>query len=412
MQVLREFLKTQEEMFLKSKIKTNMTEEQKAEIVKTAKEKCSFEQWVPDAAKRAGWLFMTTHPPKFSHPDAKTNAVYAVAKNSDDGFLRSGNCAHEPDVYGNAAAQDVFRFLSLQMEDGKTLLDHIENETETAKALAERSHMDFQDLKNGFLSVKSSGDTLFTSGKVKQVYYPCNGDYHLLSILTPSGIVFEMRKRIDAMHFSQDAKDARQMRRNGEFCQSGFDDFYGLTVIGYGGSKPQNISRLNSSYRGRAYLLPSLPPKLEKSGQRLPLYDFFKNCLWIKSFKPHFDALHNLFITDYNNINIRKSISNIILDIQDQVIYTAWSIRRAPSGWSQAQRFSALPMAQKIWLDDAYKEKRETMKDEWQPAVIGQLARWILFAYKNIKENQSVLLGDNELAHFRKLIEENSEALL
>jgi CRISPR-associated protein Csy1 len=37
-----------------------------------------------------------------------------------------------------------------------------------------------------------------------------------------------------------------------------------LTAIGYGGTKPQNISVINNQNSGFSYLLPSMPPILTK----------------------------------------------------------------------------------------------------------------------------------------------------
>jgi CRISPR-associated protein Csy1 len=72
---------------------------------------------VPDAAKRVTQLSMVSHPSKFSHPSAKTSSVIAKVEQSNDGYLRSGNVDYSLDVFGNAAAMDVFKFLSLPLNE-------------------------------------------------------------------------------------------------------------------------------------------------------------------------------------------------------------------------------------------------------------------------------------------------------
>ena len=83
------------------------------------------ENWIPEAAKRAGQLSLVSHPSKFTHPSAKTSSIVFKSEFSGDGFSRSGNVDAELDVFGNAAALDVYKFLSLTLMDGKTVLEHL-----------------------------------------------------------------------------------------------------------------------------------------------------------------------------------------------------------------------------------------------------------------------------------------------
>ena len=212
------------------------------------------------------------------------------------------------------------------------------------------------------------------------------------------------------MRFSDQTKEARELKRKGEYCEAGFDDLFNLSVIGYGGTKPQNISVLNNQNGGKAYLLPCMPPALQKRKVRLPRYNFFENSLWTGNFKESFDALHKLLVVGYNNINIREGRDNIIKFIIDQVIDLMWSIRQHESGWSRSDHYLNLPAHQKIWLDNFNIDERES-SDEWLGKVVGEFSRWIVFAYKKSLGKQAVSLGDDELLHIKGLIEENKEAL-
>ena len=88
-------------------------------------------QWLSDAAGRAEQLSLTTHPFAFTHPCARRNrygkagAILAEVKKKNDGFLRSGNVVVPQDAEGNAAALEIYTFLMLKMQDGKTLLTHL-----------------------------------------------------------------------------------------------------------------------------------------------------------------------------------------------------------------------------------------------------------------------------------------------
>ena len=408
---IEEFFDERKNNWRKSKIKASMSDEKKAALEWECEEKFALDNWLPDAAKRAGQLSMVTHPCKFTHPkDKETSPIIARAPKKADGFLRTGNSASPLDIVGNAAVLDVYKFLSLELDDGKTLIDHIEEETETAKKQLVVGTASFEEIREGFLAIKESDKTAVTSEKVKQVYFPCGNDYHLLSVLTPSGLMFELKNRVNDMRFSDQTREARELKRKGEHSEDGFDDLFNLSVIGFGGANKQNISVLNNQNRGEAYLLSCIPPALQKRKVRLPRYNFFENSLWTGNFKESFDALHKLLVVGYNNINIREGRDNIITFIVDQVIDVIWSIRQHESGWSRSDHYSNLPAHQKIWLDNFKAEEHES-SDEWLNKIVDEFSRWIVFAYKKSLGKQAVSLGDDELLHIKGLIEENKEAL-
>lgn len=407
---IKGFFDERKATWLKTRLKGSMTEEEKLEKEKECEEKFDLENWLPDAAKRANQLTMASHPCKFSHPSAKTSAVIAIAEKRADGFLRTGNTDAGPDVFGNAAALDVQKFLSLKGEDGVELLTHIENKSVFAKKLFKINSVPFDELQAGFLSIKKTGETPVTSGRIKQVYFPVDNGYHLLSILTPSGLMYELRNRINDIRFSGQAKEARDLKKKGKHSETGFNDLMNLTMIGYGGTKPQNISVLNNQYGGKAYLLPSIPPFLENRKIRLPKTDFFRDCLWLNRFAELFQKLRKLLQIGYNNANIRDGRDRLINAIVDQIIDQVWVVRYQESGWSQRQAYLKLPKAQKIWLDNFYETERET-SDTWLENVMFEMARWITLSYnKKVKSKDRELKGD-ELMHILSLIIPHKEAL-
>ena len=111
------------------------------------------ENWIPEAAKRAGQLSLVSHPSKFTHPSAKTSSIVFKSEFSGDGFLRSGNVDAELDVFGNAAALDVYKFLSLTLMDGKTVLEHLENDTSIIRAQFSVVSTPSEKLRFNFLEI-------------------------------------------------------------------------------------------------------------------------------------------------------------------------------------------------------------------------------------------------------------------
>ena len=403
--VVEQFLLERKQDKIKEKIKPNLEESEKQKILSDLEEKFSLNNWLPDAAKRASQLSMVSHPGKFSHPSAKTSSIIAKRERANDGYLRSGNVEYDLDVFGNAAALDVYKFLNLKIDDGDSILSHLERDSQSVKSIFTISAASYEDLKAGLLSIKQTDNSAQTDRLVKQVYFSVKNSYHLLSILTPSGLASEVKSRIDKIRFSEVAKQARDCRKENKFHEAGFDDLFDLTVIGYGGTKPQNISILNSQNGGKSYLMSSLPPKLEKRDVRLPSNNFFKNSLWVKPFKGDFQFLDKLIHDRKNNYEIRNEITKTINHIADQVLQIVFKIRSLDEGWSGKENYSSLPLAQRIWLDDSYLRQRENESD-WLDEIARDFARWIISTYEYLFKEAHEKLGDDEFSHICKLVKE------
>ena len=75
-----------------------------------------FKVWIDDAARRVTQLQAVTHSLKPIHPDAKGTNLYTVPVKMRVHELLGSHCLgleFEDDVVGNAAALDVYKFLSL-----------------------------------------------------------------------------------------------------------------------------------------------------------------------------------------------------------------------------------------------------------------------------------------------------------
>ena len=412
---IENYLRQRKEDWLKKKVKKSMSPEEVAKTEAEAEEKFSLNVWLQDAAKRAGQMSMATHPCTFSHPSARktkrgdvTPIVFEGAFEAD-GLLRSGNVHDiEMDALGNAAVLDVYKLLDLRMDDGRRLIEHIKDESEIGRAVVSSAGGDYETVRNGFLAMlESPGDETVTSSKIKQVYFPVDEDYHLLSIITNAGIVHRMRTLIDKMRFSDEAKTFREARKKGE-CAEDYMEIYDLVVLGYCGTKPQNVSVLNNAMGGRTYLLRSMPPKLTPRGIRFPKRDFFKEALFQKEVQQRFKALGKIAATDYNNVNIRNARIRHYEALLEIVIESMWRIRTV----SEAQFYeptSHLPAWQKIWLVEAYRDKR-TEDELWLKEVKEAIGRWIVAGIERYGP-KDLKLGPEELDDIHKVIEAYEEGL-
>ncbi|MCG8535817.1 MAG: type I-F CRISPR-associated protein Csy1, partial [Pseudomonadales bacterium] len=360
---------------------------------------------------------ISTHPCTFSHPSARknkngtTSSVIAKSPREADGYLRAGNVDAQADALGNAAALDVHKFLSLVTEDGRTVLEHIENDSDLGRALLSISSESYDKLKSGFMAMAQSDDKPVTSSKIKQVYFPVEEGYHQLSILSNSGIIFELRKRIDALRFSDSVKEGREARRNNLYSENGYSEIFDVTTIGYGGANPQNISILNAEKAGTAHLLFSVPPILERRDIKFPKTDFFTQSLRYYDCKSELERLDKIFkIEREGNIplaKIRKGRDRCLRDILDIVLQNMIAVRSVSNTQFFSEK-SKLKQWQKIWLCEQHQQERRD-QDEWLDALCKQVAAWINKAYKYSVKN-AVLLGEAERAYIRDFVAEHKEA--
>ncbi|WP_158134775.1 type I-F CRISPR-associated protein Csy1 [Vibrio navarrensis] len=411
------FFAERKEAWLKKNISAAMSDAEVLEKQQECEQNFLLDNWLPDAAKRAGQISVASHPCTFSHPSARKNkngyvsSIIAKNKPRIDGFLRSGNVSVEPDALGNAAALDVYKFLSLEMSDQRSLLMHIEQESELARQLLDIPSCEYQALRDGFLKMVDSDQASVSSSKIKQVYFPiADGEYHLLSLLTHSGHLFELRKRLDALRFGDEVKEARECKKTNHFHPAGYQEIFGLTTIGFGGTKPQNISVLNNQNAGKAHLLASLPPELTPRDIRLPRTDFFKESFTAWQAKEVLESLHRLFQTDYNNINLRDGRDYRIQQYVDLVIEKMWQVRLFLEEYS-GELSSALPLEQKIWLYPEFAEQRQ-QEDEWLDKIIRHIARGLINHYSRSKVlTNPVTLADQELLAIEEVVASNKENL-
>lgn len=409
------FFSDRKEAWLKKKVNPSMEIYEVDELKAECEQVFSLVEWLPRAARRAGQISLATHPCTFSHPSARKNKngdvkpVIADFEFTNDGFLKSGNVTVETDAVGSAAALDVYKFLTLEMRDGKQLLSHIQQNTELAKSLLTISSASYQELKDGFIAMTEAKGEDITSSKIKQVYFPVGNDYHQLSLLTNSGLIYRLKARIDAIRFSEETKDIRELKRKNEFSSQGFSELYNLTTIGYGGTKPQNISVLNNQNGGKTHLLQSLPPITEKRSIYFPKTNFFNESFRYQDCRNIFYALHKIFKTGYNNINIREGRDYRLQELVDCIIDKMWAVRSVAKAQYYADS-SQLKSHQKIWLCEEFSHEREE-SDMWLDKLSKEISSWTILTYEKILGKQAIKLGEAERLKIIEIVSNNKEAL-
>ncbi len=351
---------------------------------------------------------IVSHPVKMTHPECRFPKIFVTSTVSPDGFIRTGNAKVPFDMHINAVNLKTFKFVSLLY--GQTpLLEYIKNSnTLIFKQLFGISEDKAEKWIKNFSVCLNNEDTR-TNQHVRQVYFPVNDNYHLLSLLTPSGLVFSLKEKIDSINNrSPSAYLGKKLKRDNKYSESGFSTIPGLTMIRHGGEHPKNICGLNNTYQFY-YLLPSAPPGLQKRQIHFPKQNFFMESFRYYECREVFNALHKLFKTEYNNLRIRKGIDYRLQDLVDRIIDRMWAVR-AESIEQYRPEDSRLKLHQKIWLCDGFQQTREE-ESIWLDKLCKEIAAWIIRTYEKVLGEHAYKLGESDRLRIHEIVIQNREAL-
>ena len=217
--------------------------------------------WIADAARRVGQIQQVTHAIKYTHPDASGSSLYSTgnqhATDSEVGTHTLG-ATLAADVVGNAAALDVYKFLNLRVGEHSILALAVVNHPTLSAALSDNAE-EAQAWMNAFATLAQAKGETASHKLARQVYWPLgDGNYHLLAPLFPTSLVHGVWKAVREDRFSDEAKAAREARKAGIAHPHGFRESPELAIQSFGGTKPQNISQLNSERYGENYRLRKL----------------------------------------------------------------------------------------------------------------------------------------------------------
>ena len=370
-------------------------------IQKTAEKKGkSVFTWWDDLLLMISKCRLASHVGKFTHPDIKVSLWNeAIAEASE--YISSASVQTEPDILTPAQYLGAASFLLQPVtEEGQTVLEDLEAGGKMTAQELDTLQLDVEPLIQAVkeMKIRSREAPFATDERMKQVYFPIGPDeYHLLSLMTAPGLMAEIKRRIREM--SEQRRSSYDPKSS--TYQNDCREVKNLTVVGFGGTKPQNISVLNSRQGGKFYLIPSLPPVWKEKEIYLPRKDFFMENLYYRRYTDIFLSLHQLFMQDRSNMEIRRRIHEKMADLADIAIGEAWKVRSCPNGWSQ---MTSLPDSQKIWLDAAMADRSN--HTQWIADIGQAFGRWFITSYERIKGKQAVILGDGELRSFARQLEE------
>lgn len=360
--------------------------------------------WLDSAAQRAAQITVATHVLKYSNSDARGTNIRVektcIAQEEEAYITTSSLDEIIQDVVGNAAALDVAGLLQLE-HNGVSLLDMIAGDDSSP-------FEGFTDSKERILCwMKGFKEVLNLSAPcshslAKQVYFPISGGgYHLLEPLYATSLSQEIYDKVKQAKFSEEAKSARDLKRKGMYSDQVIYDFPGIAIQTFGGTKPQNISKLNSLRRGQSCLLRSMPPIWEKV--RTPPKNsvafwrelerkMFRNIQELKQFLTSFQKRKNIF-------EERQESAQRIEQFIDCVISLIQEFQAFEPGWSLETK---LGESEKIWLDPEENGHKALLdQDDWKKDISKQFSRWLTHKL-NYKKEKDYILSDPEIQEIEK----------
>lgn len=389
--------------------------------------KYDYPTWLADAARRVGQIQAVTHVLKATHPDARGSSLHvrpdALPPHDEIGSHLLGDGFAE-DVVGNAAALDVFKFLKLEV-DGRRLLDWMQDDDADLRRALHADNAIASGWIEAFRNLVRSDTTHGSHQAAKQVYWLIEGsatdnrNYQLLQPMFSSSLAHAVHTDIQDARFGEDNKLARQAFRAKEPHDTPYRDYRNLVARKLGGTKPQNISQLNSERGGVNYLLASLPPAwdTERPHKLLHLESAMERLGWVKGVRGTIKLLTDLLLSEPPaNDKTRETRKRIEQELGAQLaVFAAETVARFEPGWTRDPDCQ-LPLCEKIWLDPERFElplrqdpdhPEWTIDDEvfndacrfgdWPDQVAGRFANWV-----NARLHAAGLtsVGDAEYLHW------------
>ena len=355
--------------------------------------------WLACAAKRVEQIQAVTHSLKPIHADARGTNLYVEPRTLPPLAELGSHALGERfvgDVVGNAAALDVYKLLKLEV-NGRSLLTALLAHDADALAALHADPAQAEKLRDAFVSLtqpRAEGPSSHTLAK--QLYWLTGTDacddshYILLAPLYATSLAHAVHAQVQEDRFGEANKAARQARRERKVHDGVFHDYPGLAVQNMGGTKPQNISQLNSERRGMNYLLSSLPPKWKVNAQRFPTHAD-------SVFTRYFDSrplvrqtvktLRRYLESNPNPVKDTRDHRKELVDVLvDEMVNMAAELQHAlPPGWTlDDPRFSALNEDEQTWLDALRAELPEEddfanrwLAMEWPDAIGTRFGNWL-----------------------------------
>ncbi|MGH8184898.1 MAG: type I-F CRISPR-associated protein Csy1 [Rhodanobacteraceae bacterium] len=391
--------------------------------------------WLTKAIQFVPKLHAATHVLKATHGDAAGSDVLV---SPSDAIQRHEIGTHtvgpslEIDIVASSAAYLGASSFYRAEAGGRRFAEWINaGDTDFCAAL----YPDAETAKSWMLALQQLGTPYndpTTHPMAKQIYWLAgedphdDGQYHLLQPMFASSLAHAVHADIQNARFGETNKAARQAKRDNKPSGTIYHDHRGLVARKLGGTKPQNISQLNSERGGVNYLLASLPPAAWKPGSGVNLlklnsvFDEKRSALhWFGGMRDLLRTLTDFLKTNPDpTMDTRNHRETIEQAIGQELAMFGVAIRGHHTvGWTRDESCS-LPLYEQVWLDpdrtelavrDAADHPRWKSDDlafndayalgDWADEVANRFGLWLNGQLRK-RSDKLVALGESEMRHF------------
>ncbi|PJK10301.1 type I-F CRISPR-associated protein Csy1 [Lysobacteraceae bacterium NML08-0793] len=412
--------------FIKERRDAKLKDAEAADSAQAAK--YDYDTWLADAARRVAQIQMVTHVLKATHPDAKGSSLFVPPANlpaRDELGSHVLGMQFAEDVVGNAAALDVYKLLKLEVE-GQRLLDWLLQEDADLLAALSDNPDTARAYADAFCSLQREADSYASHTYAKQLYW-CAGEdacddaqYILLQPMFPSSLVQAVHEAIQYSRFDVAIVEARRARREKKPSDMQIPEYPELAIRKLGGTKPQNISQLNSERGGSNYLLASFPPIWDGYRPRsfLNLDTAFMRLLHFHDMQQQLEAFAR-HLGAYKQHQMQQDQKRRAMEQRLGGTLTAFAatVRDSyPPGWTR-DAACRLPLCEQLWLDPERAQlpnrdqaqdpegyaadetfKAAWEKQDWPDEIAERFAQWL---NQWLRDN-GFAVGSVELRHFAR----------
>ncbi len=381
-----------------------------------------------EKGSKANSVAIATHIGKGVHPDLHikhtTNLAVcfdALAKLEEVGSHVLNSQASLADTTGNgainAAAYELYLLLDCKVE-GATLGALLQSEDPDAVRALNHDPAEAEKLAEDIVFLMESKCAKpATHALGKQIYWlsgtnpASDSDYCLLAPLYPASLVHQAYLQIHPTRYGLKNLAARKARRDGKAHECAYEEYRDWALQKMGGTKPQNISHLNSERRGDNYLLSSLPPPAWKVNLRyLPAHSSsaFERAFGARTaVRGTVKAFLAFLLTEPEaNRHTRQKVDDFVDCLVDEVVIYAGELQSQPAGWSLDERYDDLALPEKLWLDPERADMPQEIefaqhwhRKEWPAQVGKRFAHWL-----NAQLQGKLPVGDTESREWQRVL--------
>lgn len=345
--------------------------------------------WISQAAKNAASVTFATHVFKLTHSKIDSPSIFDQIDSKRPGILSSSVLQEKTidgAVKGNQFAP-VYQFLELELNGKKLAPEFIDEENSVLECFAVNRE-ELLEWNRGFYQALVNGNPR-THPLAKQIYFPTNQaeplnsrSYHLLANVKSSSLAHAFfEKQVDNKQ-----RQVRKFRDNSKFSESPVNTYINRAIIKVTQSNHGNASQLNGKRGGKITLFNSQPPTWE-SQLKPPIAkrSFFYGIYDRQIIKENIDYLR-YFLLRFERIglsirapNKKKWIDFWVINIIEEVMAYATTIRSLPSGWTKAENIK-LKKEHQYFLDpnrddESFQAGRRS--SDWQTVICNDFAIWL-----------------------------------